>query len=154
MACYWHQWQSNLSFRVKAKWTPLKIHSTFMVKNLPANAGDVRDKGSISGLGRSPGGGHGNPCSILAWKRPWSEEPGRLQSIGSHRVGQEWSDLACTHASIEPEMEKSEIIYHSKREEKCIIRVAISLCWEKMGSLPAPTRKLTWSWGSAKAWEN
>ena len=32
-----------------------------MVKNLPANAGDVRDAGSIPGLGRSPGGGHGNP---------------------------------------------------------------------------------------------
>ena len=32
-----------------------------MVKNLPASAGDVRDLGSIAGLGRSPGGGHGNP---------------------------------------------------------------------------------------------
>ena len=32
-----------------------------MVKNLLANAGDVRDTGSISGLGRSPGGGHSNP---------------------------------------------------------------------------------------------
>ena len=31
-----------------------------VVKNPPANAGDVRDKGSIPGLGRSPGGGHGN----------------------------------------------------------------------------------------------
>ena len=31
------------------------------VKNLPANVGDVRDTGSISGLRRSPGGGHGNP---------------------------------------------------------------------------------------------
>ena len=32
-----------------------------MIKNPPANAGDVRDEGSILGLGRSPGGGHGNP---------------------------------------------------------------------------------------------
>ena len=32
-----------------------------LVKNLPANAGDVRDELSISGLGRSSGGGHGNP---------------------------------------------------------------------------------------------
>ena len=30
-------------------------------KNLPANAGDVRDMGSVPGLGRSPGGGNGNP---------------------------------------------------------------------------------------------
>ena len=32
-----------------------------MVKNPPANAGDIRDAGLIPGLGRSPGGGHGNP---------------------------------------------------------------------------------------------
>ena len=32
-----------------------------MVKNLPANAGDTRDSGLISGLGRSPGVGNGNP---------------------------------------------------------------------------------------------
>ena len=32
-----------------------------MVKNLPANAGDTRDMGSIPELGRSPGGGNGNP---------------------------------------------------------------------------------------------
>ena len=38
-----------------------------VVKNPPANAGDVRDVGSILGLGRSPGGGHGNPL--------WYENP-------------------------------------------------------------------------------
>ena len=32
-----------------------------VVKNPPANAGDIRDVGLILGLGRSPGGGHGNP---------------------------------------------------------------------------------------------
>ena len=32
-----------------------------VVKNLPANAGDIREVGLIPGLGRSPGGGHGNP---------------------------------------------------------------------------------------------
>lgn len=38
-----------------------------MVKNLPASAGDVMDAGLIPGLGRPPGGGHGNPlqCSCL-----------------------------------------------------------------------------------------
>ena len=38
-----------------------------MIKNLPVNAGDLRDRGSISGSRRSPGGGHGNPpqCSCL-----------------------------------------------------------------------------------------
>ena len=41
--------------------------------------------------------------SILAWKIPWTEEPGGLLSIKSHRVGHDWSDLACMHA-LEKEM--------------------------------------------------
>ena len=36
--------------------------------------------------------------SILAWRIPWSEEPGGLQSIGSQRVGRDWNNLALTHA--------------------------------------------------------
>ena len=35
--------------------------------------------------------------SILAWEIPWTEEPGRLQSIGSQRVGHNWSDFTYTH---------------------------------------------------------
>ena len=35
--------------------------------------------------------------SILAWRIPWTEEPGRLNSIGSQRVGNGCSDLADTH---------------------------------------------------------
>ena len=50
-----------------------------VVNNLCANAGDVIDVGLISGSGRSPGGGHGSPLSILAWRIPWTEEPGGLQ---------------------------------------------------------------------------
>ena len=57
-----------------------------MVKNLPANAGDVKDTGLIPGLGRSPGGGLATLSSILAWRIPWTEELGRLQSMGSQRV--------------------------------------------------------------------
>ena len=48
------------------------------------NAGDP---GSIPGWGRSPGEGNGNPLHILAWRIPWTEEPGGLQSTGSQRVG-------------------------------------------------------------------
>ena len=36
----------------------------------------------------SPGGGNGNPPSILAWEIPWTEEPGRPHSMGSQKVGQ------------------------------------------------------------------
>ena len=41
-----------------------------MVKNPPANAGDIRDVGSIPGLGRSPGGGHGNPLQHSCSENP------------------------------------------------------------------------------------
>ena len=58
-----------------------------VVKNPSASAGDVRNKGSIPGSGRSPGGGDATHSSILAWRIPWTEEPGRLQSIGSQGVG-------------------------------------------------------------------
>ena len=41
-----------------------------VVKNLPAKAGDVRDAGSIPGLGRSPAGGHGNPLQYFCLENP------------------------------------------------------------------------------------
>ena len=59
-----------------------------MVKNLAANAGDKGNLGSIPGLGRSPGGGNGNPLKYSCLKNLRIEEPGGLQSIGPQRVGQ------------------------------------------------------------------
>ena len=47
------------------------------------NEGDL---GPIPGLGRSPGKGHGNPLQFLPRESPWTEEPGRLQSMGLQRV--------------------------------------------------------------------
>ena len=54
-----------------------------VVKNPPAKAGDARDLGSISGLGRSLERGMATHSSILAYRIPWTEEPGGLQSMGS-----------------------------------------------------------------------
>ena len=90
-----------------------------MVKNPPGNAGDMRDLGSIPWSGRPSGGGNGrrherpgfdpwsgNPLeeemathsSILAWRILWMEEPGRVQSIGSQRVGRiQLTDSMCAH---------------------------------------------------------
>ena len=53
-----------------------------MVKNLPANAGHLRDVGSIPGSGRSPGEGHGNPLQYSFMENPmdrgawWATVPG------------------------------------------------------------------------------
>ena len=61
-----------------------------MVKNPPANVGlmspDIRDVGSIPGLGRCPGGGHGNPLQYSCLEKPMDGGAGRLQSVLSQRV--------------------------------------------------------------------
>ena len=71
-----------------------------VVKNPPANIGDMRDVASILGSGRSPWGGLATLSSMLAWRIQWTEEPGRLQSMGFQRMGRNWSDLACVHMCI------------------------------------------------------
>ena len=53
-------------------------------KEFAWSAGDLS---LIPGLGRSPGGEHGSHSSVPAWRIPWTEEPGGLQSMGSQRVG-------------------------------------------------------------------
>ena len=54
-----------------------------VVKNLLASEGD---QSLVPGSGRSPGKRNGTHSSILAWEIPWTEEPGRLESLGSQRV--------------------------------------------------------------------
>ena len=58
-----------------------------MVKNPPAYAGDVRDIGTIPGSEDSLEKEMATHSSILAWRSPWTEGPGSLQSVGSQRVG-------------------------------------------------------------------
>ena len=58
-----------------------------MVKNLSTRAGDTRHMGLIPGLGRSLEKEMATHSNILVWKIPWTEEPGRLQSMGSQRAG-------------------------------------------------------------------
>ena len=69
-----------------------------VVKNPPTIAGDTgntKDTGLILGSGKFPGGeGMATHSSILAWRIPWTEEPGGLQSTGSERVRHDW---ACIH---------------------------------------------------------
>ena len=48
--------------------------------------------------------------SILAWRILWTEEPGRLQSIGSQRVRHDWSGLACTHVCM-----------HARTQYDCVL---------------------------------
>ena len=58
-----------------------------VIKNQPANTGDIREAGSIPGSGRSLGGGSGNSLQYSCLENPTAENPFGLQSIGSQRVG-------------------------------------------------------------------
>ena len=60
-----------------------------MVKNSPANAGDVRDLGSIMGQNDLLEEGMATHSSIHAWRIPWTEEPSGLQPMGLQRVRQD-----------------------------------------------------------------
>ena len=59
-----------------------------VVKNLPANAGDVRETGSTSGLGRYPGGGHGNPLHYSCLENPMDRGAWRATV---HRIAKSWT---------------------------------------------------------------
>ena len=66
-----------------------------MVKNTAA-----KQETQVQFLGQEDplGKGMASHSSILAWRIPWTEEPGRLQSTGSHRAGHDSSDFTCVHA--------------------------------------------------------
>ena len=61
-----------------------------VVKNPPANAGDESDAGMIPGLGRSPGGGHGNPLPYSCLEKPH----GRRSLEGYNPWGHKESEAA------------------------------------------------------------
>ena len=61
-----------------------------MVKNMPANEGDIREASSIPGSGRLPGGGHGNPLQYSCLENPMDR--GDWQAA-VHRVAQSWTQL-------------------------------------------------------------
>ena len=61
---------SDISTNVPSSGEPWASQVELVVKNLPANAGDVRDVGSIPGLGRSLEGRHGNPFQYACLENP------------------------------------------------------------------------------------
>ena len=74
-----HDWATSLthsSLTSSVKWVCSHDHSIVLEKAMTPHSG------------------------TLAWKIPWMEEPGRLQSMGSHRVGHDWSDLAAAAAAV------------------------------------------------------
>ena len=71
-----------------------------VVKNLPANAGDLRDTGSIPGLGRSPGEGHGNPLQHSCLENSMDRGAWRATVLGVARNQTRLSNWAHTHVFL------------------------------------------------------
>ena len=67
-----------------------------MVKNPPANAGDLRDACSVPRSGRSPGGRHGNPLQYSCLENPMDRGAWRLQSMGYKKL--DMTKVLSTHA--------------------------------------------------------
>ena len=72
-------------------------------KNLPVNTGILKNMAQSLGQEDPLEEVMATHSSILAWRIPWREESGRLQYIGSQKVGHEWSDLALTPRSFQSE---------------------------------------------------
>ena len=87
----WQREASSINF--------LKI-IRFLLQNLPAMQESQETQVQSLGWEDHLDEGLATHCNILDWRIPWTEEPGGLQSIGSQRIGQAWSDLACTRIKI------------------------------------------------------
>ena len=67
-------------------------------KNLPTNVGDIRDIGSIPGLERSPGGGHGNPLQCSCLENPHGHRSLAGYSPWGHRESDTTEQLNAAHS--------------------------------------------------------
>ena len=80
-----------------------------MVKNPPTNAGDIRDAGLISGLGRSPRGGHGNPLQYSCLENPMDRGAWRATV---HRVSE--SDMTDPRSIAEAQQSQGSLLVSSR----------------------------------------
>ena len=88
----------NSAHRILTKVFKLQASQVeLVVENLPANAGCIRNMGSIPGSGRSSGEWHSSSLQCSCLENPMDRGAGKLWSIGSQRVGHDWSKLVCMH---------------------------------------------------------
>ena len=75
---------------------------TLVIKSLPTSTGDLRDWAQSLGWEDPLEEGMVTRSSVLASRIPWTEEPGGLQSVGSHRVRHHCSDLTRMQPGLKP----------------------------------------------------
>ena len=92
--CWFYQIQSSLIVRLINEWGSPGVS---VVKNLPTNAGDSGEASSIPGLGRSPGGGNGNPLQYSCLENP-RDRGAWWATVHGVRKSQKWLSM---HAESE-----------------------------------------------------
>ena len=97
------------------EWLSLHSKVALVVKNPPANAGDIRDEGSISGSVRSLGGGHGNPLQCSCLENPKDR---RAWQVTVHRVTKSQTQLKrlSTHPWV---VHPQRYVSNKKARSKC-----------------------------------
>jgi len=101
-------------------------HMALVVKNLPANAGDIRDPGSIPGLARSPGGGHDNPLQHSCLENPMDRGAWWAAVHGVTRIQTWLSDWTKT-ASHTDDTERR-ISYDKPKWERIFQKECVYIC--------------------------
>ena len=81
-----------------------------MVKNMPTNAGDVRDAGSIWGQEDLLEEGMTIHSSILAWRIPWTKEPGELWSIAQGHKDSDMTEVTSYACNIQLTMSHTRLL--------------------------------------------
>ena len=103
---WWRTWKPVLQSvgwqRIGYNWATEQQHLykrasqvVLVVRNSPANAGDMRDSGLIPGLGRSPGGGQGNPLQYSCLRNPmdWGAWRAIVHGVGKSRTRLKWLSM-------------------------------------------------------------
>ena len=103
-------------------------------KESACNAGDIRNAGSIPGLGRSLEEGMATHSSILSWRILGTEEPGGWQSMRLQRVGHDWSDWVCvpvyshTHTHTHTHTQNFALNVTMRESESEVAQSCLTLC--------------------------
>ena len=114
------RWRSVQSLRcawlIVSPWTAA-CQVEPVVRSLHDNAGDLKDGRLFPGLGKSPGEGYHNPLQYCCLENPIYRGPGQVQSLGSQRVGHDWSDLARNRDAV---IQGQSVFYPYSWELLCI----------------------------------
>ena len=128
-----HDWRDSAHTHLVKRASQLVL----VVKNPPANAEDIRNMGSIPGLGRSPGGGHGNPLQYSCLKNPhgqrrlWFQLPKQVWCYKSMKFAHQLLEQVYNYYSVLSAWTSIEMLKHKECLEECVMEFFMSLWYRR-----------------------